>query len=260
MTAKSRFVWHDLNTNDVTGAKRFYGELFNWKFEGKPGDSYEHIKAGSEMIGGIRAMDAKEQMPPNWLAYVGVDDVAATVTKMEQLGGKVYMPTTTLPNVGTFAVVGDPTGAALAPWKSARASEEQEPAGQPALYTFCWNELLSSSVSKVTPFYTGVFGWGIEQMDMGPMGTYTLFKRTGVKDNMGADKNAGGMMQSPPDAPHPPFWLAYVAVPNADSTVEKAKRNGATVIVPPQDIPNVGRFSVLMDPQKAAFAILQPTG
>jgi predicted enzyme related to lactoylglutathione lyase len=258
MSAKSRFVWHDLNTRDVSGAKRFYGEMFNWRFEGKPGDSYEHIRAGDRMIGGIRAMGAHEPMPPSWLAYVAVDDVATTVAKMESLGGKVHVKATAMPDVGTFAVVGDPTGAVLAPWKSARPDEDQEPAGLPGVYRFCWDELLTSNAAAAAPFYTGALGWGIETVDMGPMGTYTLFKRTGIKDEMGADKNAGGMMQSPPDAPHPPFWLAYIAVPNADEGAEKARRLGATVMVPPADIPDVGRFSVMMDAQGAAFAILQP--
>ncbi len=256
MNSKPRFVWHDLNTKDVPAAKRFYGELFNWKFEGD--SSYEHIKAGEHMIGGVRAMTAKEQMPPHWLGYVGVDDVAGTVEKMSKQGGKVYMPATSMPNVGTFAVVADPTGGVLAPWKSARPDEDKEPAGRSGMFTFCWDELLTTNTEAAARFYGDVFGWGIEKMDMGAMGTYTLFKRAGVKDEMGADKSAAGMMQSPPDAPHPPFWLTYVAVPNADESVEKAKRLGGQVMAGPMDIPNVGRFAVMMDPQHASFAILQP--
>ena len=75
---------------------------------------------------------------------------------------------------------------------------------------------------------------------------------------MGADKNAGGLMQSPPNAPHPPFWLCYVGVADAAATVEKAKQLGGAVMAGPMDIPNVGKFAVLLDAQKAAFAILQP--
>src|SRR4051812_43791339 len=96
---KHRFVWHDLNTKDLEGSKRFYGEIFNWKLEGAP---YVHISAGTQMIGGMRQMDANEHQPTSWLAYVGVDDVAASVTKITEAGGKVYMPTTSMPNVGTF--------------------------------------------------------------------------------------------------------------------------------------------------------------
>jgi predicted enzyme related to lactoylglutathione lyase len=258
MSAKSRFVWHDLNTKDVEGAKRFYGELFNWKFEKSDNGPYLHIQAGEHMIGGVRQMEASEKMPTAWLGYVGVDDVAATVGAVTKNGGKILMPMQSMPEVGTFAVVADPTGAVFSPWKSARAGEDREPTGKPGVHTFCWDELLTSDAERGARFYSAVFGWGVEKMDMGAMGTYTLLKRTGLKDEMGADKNAAGVMQSPPNAPHPPFWLAYVAVQDAARTVEHAKRLGATVMAPPTQIPDVGTFSVLLDAQKAAFAILQP--
>lgn len=258
MSAESRFVWHDLNTKDAEGAKRFYGELFNWSFDAGADDRYLHIRAGDQMIGGVRTMDAKEHMPPSWLGYIGVDDVDATVASMKEHGGKVYVPPMAMPNVGTFAVVADPTGAVVAPWKSARAGGEREPPERPALHTFCWFELLTNDAAKAGPFYRSTIGWGVEQMDMGPMGVYTLFKRIGVKDAKGADKSAAGMMQSPPDAPHPPFWLFYVAVADAAATIEKAKRLGAAVVAGPMEVPNVGKFAILLDAQKAAFAILQP--
>jgi hypothetical protein len=253
---KPRFVWHDLNSKDASSAKRFYGELFNWKFEGD--NAYLHIKNGEHMIGGIRTMDANERMPPSWLGYVGVDDVAATVATMTKLGGKVFMPTMSMANVGTFAVVADPTGGVLAPWKSARPGEDKEPTGRVGMHNFCWDELLTNDTAAAEAFYTAAFGWSAEKMDMGPGGTYTVFKRPGVKDDDGKDERAGGMMKSMPNAPHPPFWLSYVAVTNANETVAKAKRLGGTVMVEPMDIPNIGRFAVMMDAEHAAFAVLQP--
>ena len=255
---KPHFVWHDLNTTDSAAAQRFYGELFNWKFDTSDRE-YAHIKAGEQMIGGIRTLAAGEPTPPSWLGYIGVDDVAATVDKMTKAGGKVYMPTTVMPDVGTFAVVADPSGAVMAPWKSARPDEDVEPQGMPALYTFCWDELSSTNIEAATAFYTATLGWRAEKVDMGNGMMYTLFKRPGVPDPTmpNVDRNAGGGMASPPGVPHS-YWLAYVAVPKADDTVAKAKRLGAQIIVEPMDIPNVGRFAVLSDPQHATIAILQP--
>ena len=103
---KHRFVWHDLSTKDVEGAKRFYGEVFGWTFGGSANGPYTHIAVGDAMIGGMRQMDANEPQPPSWLGYVGVDDVAATVAAISSADGKVYMPTTVMENVGTFAVTG----------------------------------------------------------------------------------------------------------------------------------------------------------
>src|SRR3954469_7139217 len=146
---KHRFVWHDLNTKDLEASKKFYGEIFNWKFDG---EGYQHIKAGDTMIGAMRQMDAKDHQPTSWLGYIGVDDVAGTEKKIVSAGGKVYMPTNTMPNVGTFAVTADPSGAVFAPWKSARAGEDAELTGLKP-YTFCWDELMTTDPKAASAFY-----------------------------------------------------------------------------------------------------------
>ena len=258
---KHRFVWHDLNTRDAEKAKRFYGELFNWKFDKSDNGPYLHIKSGKETIGGIRTMDANEKGPDSWLGYVSCDDVAATVGKVTSNGGKVMMPTTTLDKVGTFAVVADPNGAVFAPWKSARPGEDVENDNS-GLYTFCWDELFSTNPGKASAFYSRVFGWEPKAIDMGGGMTYTLFNRPGTKmtrpgSDPNAPKGAGGMISAPPTVPHS-FWLAYVAVENCDSITEKAKRQGAKIALPPTDIPNIGRYSCWFDSQNAGIAVLQP--
>jgi predicted enzyme related to lactoylglutathione lyase len=254
---KHRFVWHDLNTKDVDGSKKFYGEIFNWKLEASDNGPYIHISAGDEMIGGVRQIGPNEPQPSNWMGYVGVDDVAATVSSITSAGGQVHMPATTLPNVGTFAVTADPTGAVFAPWKSARAGEDVERQAMPKPFTFCWDELMSTDPSAAGAFYEKVFGWKPRAIDMGGGMTYTLLDRPGVKNVKGDQASAGGMMKSPAGVPHS-FWLPYVGVDNCDKISERAGRLGATVTVPPQDIPNVGRFACWLDPQGASIAILQP--
>jgi predicted enzyme related to lactoylglutathione lyase len=244
----------------VTIAQRFYGEAFNWTFEGgqkdTSGDGYLHIKAGSEMIGGLRKMGANEHAPPHWLGYVLCDDVAATVAKITQANGKVYMPTTKMDNVGTFAVVADPTGATYAPWNSARAGENDAPESNlPKPFTFCWDELLTTDPTAAEKHYETVFGWKADHMDMGPAGTYTIFKRPGTTGVNGQPRGAGGMMKAPPMVPHS-LWIPYVSVENVDAISDKAKRLGANVTVQPTDIPNVGRFACWMDPQQAAIAVI----
>ncbi|MBL0214408.1 MAG: VOC family protein [Myxococcales bacterium] len=254
-----RFVWHDLTTTDVDGAKRFYGEVFNWTFERSEGD-YVHVKTGDRMIGGMRARSANEHQPPAWLGYVVVDDVAATVATIETQGGRVYMPTTVMDKVGTFAVTADPTGAVFAPWRSAR-DEENQPAAllaAPAVGTFCWDELMTTDTEAAAKFYAAVFGWAPTAVEMGAGMTYTLFHRPGTVGPSGQPIGAGGMMKSPPGVPHS-FWLAYVAVGDADRASEKAAKLGAKILVPPTDIPNTGRFACWSDPQQASIAVLAPT-
>lgn len=183
--------------------------------------------------------------------------MAATVSSITSLGGKVYMPTMTMENVGTFAVTADPTGAVFAPWKSARPGEDAERQGMPKPFTFCWDELMSTDPAAAGAFYERVFGWKLRAVDMGGGMTYTLLDRPGVKTARGDQASAGGMMKSPPGVPYS-FWLGYIAVDNCDKLCERATRLGAQVTVPPTDIPNVGRFACWLDPQQASIAILQP--
>ncbi|MBV8761271.1 MAG: VOC family protein [Deltaproteobacteria bacterium] len=250
-----RFVWHDLNTKDLQGSQRFYGEIFNWTF--KSDDNYVHISAGSQMIGGMRQMSPQEPYPTNWMGYIAVDDVAATVGKITSAGGQVHMPATKMENVGTFAVTADPSGGVFAPWKSARPGEDVEKIGMPAMFTFSWDELVTTDPDAAAKFYATVFGWKPNAMPMGNGETYTLFERPGVKNFKGDPAAAGGMMKSPPGVPYS-FWLPYVQVDNCDSLCERATRLGGKVMVPGTDIPNVGRFACWSDPQGASIAVIQP--
>jgi len=110
------FSWFELMTSDVDGAKKFYSSLFGWGTEAMPmGDmNYTIVKVGEEGLGGI--MDRPPQAagsPPNWGVYVTVNDVDATARKAEELGGKILVPPTDIPNVGRFCVLQDPQGATI---------------------------------------------------------------------------------------------------------------------------------------------------
>ncbi len=238
MQNPSHFVWHDLSTTDVEDSKRFYGELFGWKFESSENDPYHHIVAGDQMIGGLRRKEANEPGPASWLGYVLVDEVAAAVERATAAGGQVYVPATTMDGVGTFAVVADPTGGVIAPWKSARAEENQTKPISPAEHTFCWDELLTKDPEAATGFYGQVFGWGKETQNMGEMGDYTLLTRPGIPNPMrpGQDAWAGGLLKAPPQVPYS-FWLAYVKVADADDAADRARRLGAKIAVPPPTSP-----------------------
>ena len=257
MGGESRFVWHDLMTTDVEAAKRFYGELFGWRFERGEGSPYEHISSGGRPIGGMMTLDPAHGAPPHWIGYISVDDVDAALAAVGKQGGSVYVPKTDIPTTGQFAVAADPTGGVFAPFHYTGAHPSAEPETPPP-FTFCWDELMSGDPDAAARFYGAVFGWRAEHVEMPGFGRYTLFKRPGAKDAKGEEKNAGGLMQRPPEVPRT-FWLTYVNVPDTDAVVAKAQQLGATPTSPPMDVPGVGRFSVLLDPQHAVFAILAPS-
>jgi hypothetical protein len=116
------FVHVELNTTDVAKAKAFYGALFDWKLEDAPmagGHAYTVIDVSSGTGGGMM----KHPMtggPSTWLAYVLVDDLAASTKKAKSLGATIAKEPTEVPGIGSFSIIVDPTGATLALWKPNR--------------------------------------------------------------------------------------------------------------------------------------------
>jgi predicted enzyme related to lactoylglutathione lyase len=116
---------------------------------------------------------------------------------------------------------------------------------------FVWHELLTTDPVSAQDFYTQVIGWGTQKFEGSPAGDYTMW--------MAGEAPIGGVMKLPADAAAmgaPPNWLAYVEVPDVDETVVQAQQLGAQLLVPAEDIPDVGRFAVLQDPQGAVFAVI----
>jgi predicted enzyme related to lactoylglutathione lyase len=250
--APGTFCWPELSTSDQNAAKKFYSALFGWTVNDSPmgPDAVYTIfqRDGKDAAACATLMpEAKAQgVPPNWMAYLTVANADDTVKKAAQLGGKVLKDAFDVMDHGRMAVIQDPTGATFCVWQGKNhngAGILNEPGA------LCWTELVTSDTSKAGPFYKSLFGWGGEDMPMGPM-VYTLFKR--------GDKNAGGMMAMPAEMKGAPSsWMSYFEVTNCDQSAEKVKQLGGTVMVPPTDIPMAGRFAVISDPQGAMFGILQ---
>lgn len=118
MLKHGQFCWQELATNDLEGAKAFYGEMFGWIFKagGTPdgGMEYTEFSLGDDYpMGGMYTKPEFMQQPPFWIGYVAVDDVDSSADKAKELGGNVIVPPTDIPNVGRFAVITDPSGAAF---------------------------------------------------------------------------------------------------------------------------------------------------
>lgn len=112
----------------------------------------------------------------------------------------------------------------------------------------CWYELASSDTAAAQQFYTAVLGWSWTNSNTPGMEYLMASTATGM---------VAGMMKV--ESPEQPVaWSFYTAVDDCDATAAKAQSLGAKLIVPPADIPGTGRFAVLIDPQGAGFAILQP--
>lgn len=112
------FVHVELQTQDPERATEFYRNLLDWQLEGVPmGDAtYTMIGVGEGTGGGIMK-NPVAGAPSSWLAYVLVDDVAATTEKAKSLGATVAQEVTEVPGYGWFSIIADPTGAALGLWQ-----------------------------------------------------------------------------------------------------------------------------------------------
>jgi uncharacterized protein len=112
------------------------------------------------------------------------------------------------------------------------------------------NELITTDPTAATSFYTKLFGWTTQEFPM-PDFTYTVISAGGVGSGQ------GGIMPTPPAAKGmPPAWIGYVTVDNIDTTAQQVEKLGGKIVVPPRDIPEVGRFAVIQDPQGATLAII----
>ncbi len=113
---------------------------------------------------------------------------------------------------------------------------------------FSWNELMTTDVDAAKTFYTSLFGWKMEDMQTNDMG-YTIAKS--------GDKEMAGIMGMPPEAGDmPPAWGAYVTVDDVERSAAQAEKLGGKILLSPRDIPDVGRFCVICDPQGATLSLI----
>ena len=110
---------------------------------------------------------------------------------------------------------------------------------------FSWNELLTTDVEGASAFYSGLLGWTTTPFSP----EYTLFNKV--------DQSVAGLMKAPRPG-MPAQWVAYVSVEDVDATTAKATQLGGQIVLPPMDVPDVGRIAVLLDPQNAPFGIFKP--
>ena len=246
------FCWVELGTTDNEAAKNFYTQLFGWEAEDHPmgpDGVYTITKLEGKDVGGLYKLTPDmlaQGVPPHWMSYVASANADETAEKAKAAGATVMNGPFDVYTLGRMAVIKDPTGAVFSIWQ---ANDNKGSAAWGVPNAPLWSELATNDTQKAGEFYSNVFGWTKQQFP-GPM-EYTVFNND--------DKGIGGMYQITPEmGPIPPHWMIYFAVEDCDAKVQRATELGAHVIKPAEDIPSVGRFSILTDPQGAAFALLKP--
>ncbi len=241
------FVWRELMTRDLEGARRFYGELFGWTWKGdQTGTAHEYWIAsrdGRQLCGAMNVPPGVS-MPPAWSSYVLVDDVDAAAKRCAAAGGRVLREPGDIPDVGRFAVVADPWGAVVFPYR-ASGGPSAPPPFPPPVGSFCWETLVTPEPAKAIAFYGKVLGLGTAPTPSGEGKVFTA-GHAQVADVQPA--RPGG----------PSYWATYVRVEGAEASRDRAVRLGGKVIVPRVDVPKVGIVSFVADPAGAALGLFQP--
>lgn len=248
------FSWVDLAAHNLDAAERFYTRLFGWtaermQFGPADGDVYVMLRKDGHDAAAVYAMDPTQKaqgLPPAWLSYVTVQSADEAAAKARALGATVLADAFDVVDAGRMALIGDPAGAMLAAWEPGRHTGAGI-MGEPG--SLCWNDLATRDLEAAARFYAALFGWSAVPVEGTPRPYVQL---------MNGDAPAGGGIyaMAPEMAGVAPHWSPYFAVEDADASVRRAQELGAAVGMAPYDLPGVGRFAVLRDPQGAEFHVI----
>jgi predicted enzyme related to lactoylglutathione lyase len=242
-----KFIWHDLVTHDISAVKLFYAGVFGWRFEALPGtDRYTVIRHDGEMIGGIAFSDRKVDGKPisQWVSMMSVPDVDQAVTRVRQVGGRVYAGPRDIDDRGRLAIVGDPQGAVFG---LVRAAGGDPPDREARIGDWLWTELWTDDREASGTVYATVAGFELDTHERVAGRPYTVFKRDG--------EARAGLLVNPFPEEVTPLWLPYVRVANPAAVVAKVEGLGGQVLLAPNPERREGTVAIIADPTGAEVAI-----
>ena len=247
-TPLGRFIWHELMTTDPAAAQQFYPTFMGWGLAPWADGAYTMWMNGEAPVGGVMALPDEVKaagVPPHWMTYISTPDCDATAAKVKALGGSVLRAPDDIPDIGRFAVVADPQGAAFCIYTPGSPPGNLD--GEPKPGEYSWHELSTTDPAGALAFYTALAGWEkMGEFDMGDMGIYHLLGYGGAQ-RIGVMKKPGHVPVS--------NWLPYATVADADAAHGTDIAHGAATLVPPMEVPGGDRVAVMMDPQGAVFAV-----
>jgi len=243
-------IWLDLSSSDPAAARDYYSKVFGWKIDVNPDPQYGGYALAKLNGKDVAGMGPKQQPegPSAWMIYIGTDNADEAAKKIAAAGGNVIAPPMQVGPQGRMVVLQDPAGAFLGLWEPGEMKGAQV---MQAPNSFAWAELNARGIDKAKPFYQKIFGWSPKKSEVGEGNPpYTEFQVKG-------ESIAGGMeMNEMVPAQVPSYWMPYFGADDVDKAHQKAVAAGGKEMLPPQDFPG-GRFSILQDPEGAAFGLMK---
>jgi predicted enzyme related to lactoylglutathione lyase len=235
-------------TSDVEGSRRFYSQLFGWEaLEPNPhfGGYFNFARQGAWTAGGMGSMgDMKADN--TWKPYFCTDDIEAAVDRAQVAGASIHSGAMPVADLGTQAVLADPTGAVFGLWQpgSFAGFSVIGEHGAPS-----WFELHTRDYARAVAFYRDLFGYEINPVSDTDEFRYFTFRSSG------SDEDYGGIADSrtwlPEGSAH---WSIYWHVDDADAAVAAVQSLGGSVTQGPDATP-YGRLATVNDPAGAEFKL-----
>lgn len=237
-----RPIWIELFTTGPDAAKAFYGELFDWTVEdpGPEFGGYQLFLRDGAPVAGLMAND--QEAPSTWSVYLESNNAADTVAMAVANGGVALADAMPVGDLGTMAVLLDPSGAAIGVWQPGVHTGF---AGRGEVNAPGWFEVLSNDYDAVVAFYENAFGWDTHTMSDAPGFRYTT---------LGKDEHAlAGIMA----VEGPSHWSAYIMVADTDAAAARAVELGGSQVTAPTDTP-YGRLVTIADPAGIQLKLMGP--
>lgn len=255
------WIWYELMTPDPQASRTFYEAVVGWTIDADsaiPGPTeYRIVHADDGDVAGVLTLTPDmlaSGASAGWMGYVGVDDVDATVEQLKAAGGSVHLPPQDVPDVGRFAMVGDPQGVVFYVMRGA-SDQDSTAFARMGQGHACWNELQTSDADAAFGFYNGLFGWEKAGGMPMPWGEYSFLRGKDAGNAM--DAVWGAMM--PREKPeHPVGWTFYFRVPDIDAAHARVMSLGGNPLSDPMEVPGGERVFTATDPQGAVFGLVAP--
>lgn len=257
-------IWFELTTSSPDAAAEFYRQVFGWTTRTSPvADHGGYIIASAPDGDGIAGLMTTPPTAPvgGWSIYFLATDIAATLARAGELGGRTVFGPMDIPHVGRFAVLHDPQGIPLSVMQmfaddAARPFRQAPDAQGHAV----WIELATPDPDGAFAFYGGLFGWTrAGAMPMGEMGEYAF---------LGAGDTQPGAIMSSALTGAPMRWNSYFLAADIDEAVSAAEAGGGRLIQGPDPIPGGDYSANILDchghqvgivgPRKAGDAAARP--
>jgi len=246
MSTTGEPCWIQLSTDDVDTAISFYGDLFGWS-AGEPSEEYQGYRMffrGDQPIAGL--VPTADGARPSWTVFLATPDLAGTVERATAAGGRVLVEPMAVADLGSFAELTDPAGAAVGAWQAdtfpgfITRGADNAPG---------WFETLSTRYDDAVAFYQHAFGWETHVMSDTAEFRYTTL---GLNENARAGiMDATGFLGD-----EPARWQFYLQTPDTDETIARAVSIGGELVRAAEDTP-YGRIATLMDPAGVKFCVLR---